>query len=308
MKKIIISGGTGFLGSSLINHFQGKEVELVLLTRQLRENFGNVRYCLWDAENPGVWRDELIRADAVINLNGRSVDCRYNEKNKQQIHHSRVAATNALGEAIQSCPEPPKVWINASSATIYRHSLEPAMTENEGALGTGFSVDVCCKWEAAFHAFKLPHTRKVIARIGIVLGKDGGAFIPLKRLARLGFGGRQGPGNQMISWLHVQDFCVIMDHMIRNDEMKGTYNLTAPNPLNNRTFMKLLRTKLRVPFGIPISKWLLEMGALVIGTETELILKSRNVIPQRLVEEGYSFLYKDLDAALDSLIGSKQDG
>ncbi len=301
MKKIVIAGGTGFLGKSIVDYYSSKEVQFVILTRGKSYTDNKVKYITWDGKTPGAWATELEDADVLINLNGKSVDCRYTEKNKQLIYATRLDATAALGEAMQKSKHPPKLWINSGSATIYRHSLDKDMDEYTGEAGNGFSVDVCEKWESMFNSFATPQTRKVIIRTGIVLGREGGALQPLKRLVRFGLGGKQGTGNQYFSWLHENDFTSIIDFIITHKEMNGAYNLTAPNPVPNHHFMKALRYVQAAPFGIPAPVWLLKIGAVMIQTETELILKSRRVVPRKLLEAGYQFQYATIEKALLNL-------
>lgn len=300
MKKIVIAGGTGFLGQSIINLFSDRDAHFTILSREKHPDSGNVHYEKWDGINPGSWTQSLECADVVINLNGKSVDCRYNERNKALIYSTRIDSTKAIGKAILACKHPPALWINSGSATIYRHSLDKEMDES-GELGAGFSVDVCQKWEAMFNVFTLPHTRKVIIRTGIVLGKNGGPFIPLLNLVRMMMGGRQGDGRQYCSWLHEVDFVRAIEFIINTPFIQGTYNLTSPNPISNSAFMKVFRNSVNRRFGIPLSRLVLEFGALLIGTETELILKSRRVVPQKLLEAGFRFKFAHLDAAVKDI-------
>ena len=202
---------------------------------------------------------------------------------------------------------PPKVWMNAASATIYRNSLDREMDEYSGEIGSGFSVDVCQKWEAAFLQYDLPQTRKIILRTGIVLGKQGGPLTPLALLTRLGLGGKQGGGNQYFSWLHASDFCRIVEFLNDHSEAKGAYNVTSPVPIRNAEFMTELRGSLHVPFGLPMSQWFLEIGAWLMRTETELILKSRRVIPRRLEEAGYVFQFRNIREALEDLVNGSMN-
>jgi len=298
--RIIIAGGSGFLGSRLADHYERAGHTITILTRGVEHTKGAVTFLNWDGKTIGPWSASLEDADVLINLNGKSVDCRYNDENKRLIYSTRLDATRVLGKAVTECNRPPKLWINASSATIYRHSLDKEMDEHAGEIGSGFSVDVCQKWEAAFNEFDLPQTRKVILRTGIVLGNDG-AFRILRNLATAG-AGRQGPGTQYMSWLHERDFVKIVDFIITNQQLKGVYNVTAPVPVTNRSFMRVVHGALGVPVSIPLPRWLLSFGALLIGTEPELILKSRRVVPKRLIDAGYRFEFETIEAAVNDLI------
>jgi uncharacterized protein len=303
MKKIVIAGGTGFLGTSLANHYSKQDTQVIILTRGKSKIKGGIQYESWDGKTIGSWIKVLDNSDVVINLNGKSVDCRYTKKNKSLIYSTRLESTNILGQAILQCNNPPKLWINSASATIYRHSVDKEMDEYNGEIGEGFSVDVCQKWEAAFNQFELNKTRKIILRTGIVLGKSGGPMKPLKMLAKLGFGGKQGSGEQYVSWLHEDDFVNIIDFIASNQDINGAYNITAPTPLPNSDFMKAIRQALKIRVGISMPRWLLELGAIIIGTETELILKSRRVVPTKLMEAGYHFKFKEINKTLFNLCG-----
>lgn len=301
MKKIVIAGGTGFLGSCLAQHYEAHGWEVVILTRGTTRQQGAIQYVTWDGKNPGPWTTTLEGAEVVVNLNGRSVDCRYTEENKRLIYSSRLDATAILGAAVQRAKNPPKMWLNAASATIYRHAEDREMDEYTGEIGTGFSVDVCQKWEAMFNSIDTPATRKILLRTGIVLGNQGGPLRPLKMMAKLGAGGKQGSGNQYCSWLHETDFVQIVDFLITHPETTGVYNVTAPVPVKNKLFMRALRQATGIPFGIPMPAALLEIGAHIIQTETELILKSRRVVPARLLQAGYRFRFPTIEQALDDL-------
>jgi len=302
MKKVVIAGGTGFLGKMLRAHFTQCNYQVVVLSRSTHRGADNISYVKWDGENLGKWKNEMEGAHALINLCGKSVDCRYTERNKKQIYDTRLKSTKILGKAIKDCENPPKVWINSSSATIYRHAEDRDMDEETGEIGTGFSVDVCQKWENTFFDSITPGTRKVALRIAIVLGKESGALQPLRNLATIGFGGRQGNGSQYFSWIHEKDFINSVNFIVENKELSGVYNVAAPNPVKNVQFMSILKKALKIPFGVPMHKWMLEMGALIIRTETELILKSRRVVPKKLIEEGYKFQFPNLEKALSNLV------
>ena len=302
MKKVVIAGGSGFLGQILSDHFKQQGYLVTVLSRNHRLDRGAVRYVKWDGQTLGHWVASLEGADVLINLNGKSVDCRYNDANKQAIYDTRIDATWVLGQAVKNVKQPPVLWINASSATIYRHAEDHAMDECHGELGEGFSVDVCKKWEQSFFESHVDGVRQVALRIAIVLGRSGGAFHRLRQMTRFGLGGRQGSGWQMVSWIHEQDFVRVVQWVCDHPGTTGIYNVCAPNPVTNSELMRTLRKALDVPVGVVMPIWLLRIGAKLIQTETELILKSRWVIPGRLSEEGFSFDFPRVSKALSDLI------
>ncbi|MPS71684.1 MAG: TIGR01777 family protein [Chryseobacterium sp.] len=295
--KIIIAAGTGFLGKNLEQYFLNKNNEVKILTRNPKRK----NEILWDAKTVGNWKNELKDADILINLAGKSVDCRYNEKNKKEIYDSRIDSTRVLQQAIDECQNPPRIWMNASSATIYIHSETNLNTEANGIIGDDFSMNICKSWEKEFFKKNNQNIRKVALRTSIVLGENGGAFPKFKQISKLGLGGKQGRGNQMMSWIHIDDFCEAVRFIIENEQLQGAINITAPNPLANETMMKLLCKKIKIPFGIPSPVWLLEVAAIFIKTETELMLKSRNVYPEILIRNGFQFKYDDFEKALNDL-------
>jgi len=301
MKKIIIAAGTGFLGNVLINHFKDSIDDIMVLTRGKSATKNGVRYINWDAKTFTGWETEMEGADVLINLAGKSVDCRYTETNKNEIMASRVDSTVILGKAINACSNPPKHWLNSSTATIYRHSTDKQMDEATGEIGHDFSMNVAKMWERAFFEANTPHTLQTALRTSIVLGKDGGAFVPLKRLAQLAFGGSQGSGNQFVSWIHEEDFARAVAFIISH-KIEGAVNVVSPAPTRNTDFMKALRQAVKMPIGINIPTGLLQLGAALIGTEPELVLKSRNVIPKRLAQNGFLFEYSTADKALKELV------
>lgn len=290
------------MGNSLINYFGDRFKEVVVLTRRSQAAKGHVRYVAWDAETLGKWVTELEGADLVINLCGKSVDCRYTKANREVIFSSRLDSTAIVGKAIGQCRQAPLLWINAASATIYRHSEDKPMTEAGGEIGTGFSVEVCKAWERVFEAAVTPHTRKVNLRIGLVLGTEGGVLPKLLKMVKLGLGGTMGNGRQLVSWLHVLDFCRMVDWCLQKPSAQGVYNCSAPQPVSNKNMMRLLRSELHRPIGLPAAAWMLEIGAFVMRTETELILKSRYVVPARAEQEGFEFKYRDLDSCIKNLV------
>jgi uncharacterized protein (TIGR01777 family) len=255
----------------------------------------------WDAKSFSDWEAALESANVIINLAGKSVDCRYTEKNKAEILASRIDSTKILNEAILQCKNPPKHFINSSTATIYRHSEDKEMDEYTGEIGNDFSMNVAKSWEKTFYETETPKTMKTAIRTSIVLGKDGGAFVPLKKLTQLGFGGKNGNGKQFISWIHEKDFARAVEFIIEK-ELSGSINVVSPKPIRNEVFMKKLQQAIGIPFGLPISKSMLEIGAKIIKTETELVLKSRNVIPKRLTENGFEFEFGDLEKTFKNLI------
>ncbi|MDP4132140.1 MAG: TIGR01777 family oxidoreductase [Bacteroidota bacterium] len=292
-KKIVIAGGTGFIGKNLKEEFKKMGCEVFVISRRTGDvQWSNIQKIAGILEN----------ADMVINMAGKSVDCRYNAKNKAEILRSRTETTRMLGEAIEKCKNPPALWINSSTATIYRHAEDRPMTEEQGEIGKGFSVDVATHWEKAFFAFHLKQTRQVALRMAIVLGKSGGVIKPFLNLVRFGLGGRQGNGKQMFSWIHIADVFNITLFVLEHKELSGVYNCSAPNPVSNEILMKTVREKTNTKFGLPSPAWLLKIGAVMIKTETELILKSRWVVPEKLLKAGYIFRYPFLDGALEDIL------
>lgn len=286
--KIVIAGGSGYLGKLLTNHFKkDKSNQIYILSRTQKLDTKNVHYLTWDGYSKGYWAEFLEHTDVLINLTGKSVNCRYTEENKAEIYKSRLESTKVLCEVVQELQHPPKVFIQSSSATIYRHSEDKLMTEKDGEVGVDFSMDVCKKWEATFNTYKLPKTKKIITRTSIVMGNLGGAFPLIKRMTKFGLGGKQGNGNQFISWITESDYIRAIEFLINQES--GVYNLCVPNPIKNNDFQKELRKKLKIPIGLNSPKWLLKIGSKIIGTETELLLKSRNVYPAKLLQKGFTF-------------------
>lgn len=296
--KIIIAAGTGFLGKNLEKYFTDKGDKVYILTRNpKREN-----EIFWDAENLGDWQNLLENADVLINLTGKSVDCRYTEKNKEEILASRINSTKVLQNAMDHCSNKPKVWLNSSSATIYTHSETHLNTEENGIIGDDFSMNICKSWEKEFFKTKTENVRKAALRTSIVLGNSGGAFTKLKMITKLGLGGKQGTGNQYVSWIHIDDFCRAVEYIINNENLSGKINITAPNPLSNIEFMKKLRYQMKIPFGLNAPVWQLEIASVFLGTETELLLKSRHVYPEKLIQNRFEFIYTTAEAAFQNLI------
>ena len=312
--KIIIPGGSGQVGSILSRAFAADGDEVVILSRRpdstavktLRETasqsrYRSVRVVGWDGRSMGPWVDELDGADVVINLAGRSVNCRYHDANRRAILDSRLHSTQAVGQAISRANAPPAVWLQASTATVYAHRFDQPNDETTGVLGGAetnapanwrFSIDVAKTWEAAAASFQLPATRQVLMRSAMTMSPDrGGVFDYLLALVRFGLGGKQGNGHQFVSWIHAQDFYRAIRWIIGHEQLSGPVNLASPCPLPNAEFMRDLRRAWGTKLGLPATRWMLEIGTFLLRSETELILKSRRVIPRRLVESGFEFQF-----------------
>ena len=297
--KIVIAGGTGFIGKELNSHFTNNGEEVIILGRSCDNS--NPKEGKWDGKSLGDWVDKLKGTDVLINLTGKSVDCRYTEENKRLIMDSRVNSILVLEKAFLKLNEQPKVWLNASTATIYKNELEKPNDEFSTKIGQGFSVEVAKKWETTLREINLPNTRKIRLRITIVLGKKEGAYPVFKKMAKFGVGGRQGSGKQMFSWIHIIDLVNIVDFCIHNESISGAINCSAPEQVSNQVFMKELRKSLKVFFGIPTPTLLLKIGAKIIGTEPELILKSRWVKSKKLEDLNFSFKFDTIVKALEDL-------
>ncbi|MFD1714038.1 epimerase [Amnibacterium flavum] len=317
-ERIVLAGASGFIGSYLADAFRAEGAEVVFIGRSGAD---------------ASWGDtaritELLDGSALlINMAGKSVDCRYTEANRAEIIRSRTATTTELARALRDCAAPPPLWVNASTATIYRHAEDRPMTDETGEIGTGFSVEVAKAWEAALFAEPLPATRRVALRMAIVLG-DGSALAPLIRLAQFGLGGAQLDGHwpisaarrragtghafrarggrQRFSWIHIADVLGVIRFLRDRPDLDGTINASSPNPVDSRTLMAALRRVLGMPIGIPTPRWVLEIGAFAIRTETELILKSRWVVPTRLQEAGYRFAYPEIEPALRQIVEDRR--
>jgi len=304
-KKIVLAGGNGYLGRVLAEYYRPLAEEIVILSRREKVQDGNIKTVLWDGKTEGAWKNSLNEADMLINLCGKNVNCRYTKKNQQEIIHSRVIPAKLLGKVIGEMQHPPGLWINVTSATIYRHAEDRPQDEETGEIGTGFSVKVCQNWEEAFFGTNTPNTRKVALRMGIVLGSHDSAFPRLLNLVRFGLGGKQGDGQQYVSWIHEQDAAKCTEWIMQHKDLQGIINCVAPQPVKNEALMASIRQVYGVPFGLPSPAWLLEIGAKLIGTETELILKSRWVLPKRLAASGYSFVFPNIDYAVKDILSTR---
>lgn len=301
--KIVLAGGTGQIGNALVRYFKPLCREIIVLSRSQPRQADGIRYLQWDGKTLGNWQQELEGADVLINLAGKNVNCRYTEKNKKEIFDSRTYSVSVLSEAVKACKTKPALWIQSASATIYRHAEDRPMDEYTGETGTGFSVDVCNKWENTFRkeTASLTGMRKVVLRISMVLSSEDGVFPRLTNLARFGLGGKQGNGRQWVSWIHEADVAAIIEWITDQPQLEGTFNCTAPTPVTNTHLMRVVRNARSVPAGINTPSWLLGFGALLIGTETELVLKSRWVLPAKLLENGYRFRYPTIEEAIQVL-------
>ena len=314
--KVVIPGGSGHVGTLLANTLHRSGNDVIVLSRAPR--LAPWRVVSWDGMTVGDWSEEIDGADVVINLAGRSVNCRYNATNRQDILESRTRSTRAVGAAIAASARPPRVWLQASTATIYSHRYDAANDELSGVLGGDepnipktwmFSIEVARAWEAAFNEVELPSTRKVALRSAIVMSpEDGGAFATLMTLARFGLGGQAGPGDQYISWTHHSDFTKAVLWIIDHERLAGVVNIAAPNPLPQKDFMRELRRAAGIRVGLPAAAWMLEVGAMLMRTETELILKSRRVVPTRLLESGLAFDFPRWSEAVDDLVRRREVG
>jgi uncharacterized protein len=305
-QRMVLAGGSGFLGHALAKYFLKRDYEIRVLTRSPQHRNDGVMEIKWEAGHSGDWIQCLDGAEAVINLTGKSVDCRYTPKNRSELISSRVNSTRAVGMAIGQVAKPPRVWLNASSAAIYQHSFGTPIDENGETGATPeakdeFSIEIIRKWESALNEAPTPGTRKVALRITLVFGRDGGVFPVFRRLAKFGLAGSQGSGRQFVSWIHEEDFCRAVEWIVTQGALSGAINLAAPNPLPNRETMRLIRQSCGAPFGLPATKWMLEIGAFFLRTETELLVKSRNVAPGRLLASGFKFQFPELRDALADL-------
>ncbi|MGW1749659.1 TIGR01777 family oxidoreductase [Streptomyces sp. NPDC002092] len=312
--KIVIPGGTGQVGTVLRRALTAAGHEVVILTRRpVRE--GEVR---WDGEHLGPWAEEITGSDVVINLAGRSVSCRYTPANLKAMMDSRVNSARIVGEAIASASQPPRVWLQMSTATVYAHRFDAPNDERAGAIGGSepgvpgywaYSVEIAKNWERAQEDADTPRTRKVALRSAMVMSPDrGGVFDVLLRLARLGLGGPVAGGAQYVSWIHERDFVRAVEFLVDRDDLAGPVNLAAPGPLPHRAFMRALRTAWGMPVGLPATRWMAELGAFALRSDTELLLKSRRVVPGRLLEAGFAFEHARWPEAAADLVRQVRGG
>ncbi|WP_213806900.1 TIGR01777 family oxidoreductase [Granulicella sp. dw_53] len=308
--RVVIPGGSGQVGQVLARHFHAKGDEVTVLSRRVA--VAPWRVVVWDGRTAGDWVRELEGSDVCINLTGRSVNCRYTPENRREIFDSRVFSTRLLNEVIAGLERPPAVWLNSSTATIYRHALDRPMDEFTGELGGdepgapdtwNFSIDVAKGWEEAFFSTPTPRTRKVALRSAMTFSTDaGGVFDVFLGLVRRGLGGTNGKGTQYVSWIHETDFVRAIELLIADARFTGAVNLAAPNPLPNREFMRAMREAWGIGFGLPTAEWMIAIGTWAMRTESELVLKSRRVVPGRLLEAGFEFRYTEWPVAARELV------
>lgn len=313
--KLVLTGGTGQLGRILVRSLRQQGHEVVVVTR----GPGNGRDVLqWDGRTLGPWAQSVDGADAVVNLAGRSVNCRYDEANLRQMMDSRVDSTWVVGQAIERATNPPRVWLQMSTATIYAHRFDAANDEATGRIGGDepdapshwkASVEIAEAWERTLCAAKTPATRKVALRSAIVMSPErGGVFDILMNLTRSGLGGTIAGGRQFVSWIHDRDFVRAIELLLVSEEISGPVNLAAPRPLPQRAFMAALRGAVGMPIGVPATAWMFEIAAFVHRTETELLLKSRRVVPGRLLEAGFTFEQPEWSGAATDLVARWRQG
>jgi len=307
--KVVIPGGTGQVGTLLARAFHRDGHDVVVLGRHPAATAW--RTARWDGLTLGAWGEEVDGADVVINLAGRNVNCRYTRANRDAIKQSRVVSTRLVGESIASARRPPRLWLQASTATIYAHRFDAPNDERTGIVGGNepdvpdtwrFSIDVATSWEQETDRAKGPETRKVKLRSAVIMSPDrGGIFDTLLALVRRGLGGTSGNGRQYVSWIHDADFVRAVYWLIEHDDVSGVVNVAAPHPLPNEAFMRALREAWGTRFGLPATEWMLAIGAFFMRTETELILKSRRVVPGLLAERGFTFQFPTWPEAAQDL-------
>jgi len=300
-QRVVLVGGSGFLGRALAANLLASGYAVTIVSRSDPHIGPRIRYVPWDGRHLGEWQQQLDGAQAVVNLAGRSVNCRYTPENRREILDSRLDSVRVIGEAIATCDRPPDAWVQASSLAIYGDAGARVCDEDAPA-GSGFPAEVCLNWERAFNEAHSPSTRKVLLRIGFVLGPDGGALQTLGTLARWFIGGAAGSGHQYVSWLHMTDMNTMFRWGIERQNVAGVYNATAPQPVTNGAFMREVRRALHRPWCPPAPAPLVRLGARLLGTEGELALTGRRCIPRRFTKQGFTFAYPYPAPALRDLL------
>lgn len=298
--KVIIAGGTGFIGRYLSHYFAQKGYEVVILSRKESASKNNIRYVQWNGKTLSDWCAELENSDLLINLSGTSVAVRHNEKNKKQIYDSRILSTQVLNQAVSNCENPPKYWFNSSGASVYKASFTESRDENYTEWEKEFLTEVVLAWEDEFFKNPNPKVKKVALRTSVVLGKSGDTYEKLNLLSKIALGGKQGSGQQIMSWIHIEDFARIIEFCVQSN-LVGIINMAAPNPVTNQKMMQTFRKVNRMPIGIPAPEFLIRIGTRIIGIEPDFVLKSYNVISKRLSENGFVFKFPTIEKALENL-------
>ncbi|HEX8897071.1 MAG TPA: TIGR01777 family oxidoreductase [Chthoniobacterales bacterium] len=299
-RRVVLAGGTGFLGQTLVKVLLAKGYEVVVLTRGAEREGDGIRFLHWDGRTLGQWSQSIDSAKALVNLTGRSVNCRHTPKHRREIMDSRVNSVRVLGEAVSRCNQPPEVWVQASSLAIYGDPGD-RWCDEDAPQADGFSEEVCKRWEGEFARNEARGMRKVVMRIGIVLDADAGALPVLAWLTRFFLGGRVGSGKQYVSWIHVADLTRMFVEAIERPDIAGVFNVTGPNPVTNAEFMRELRHALHRPWSPPVPIWATHFGAFLMRTEPTLALTGRRCRPKRFLESGFHFEFPELRGALDDL-------
>src|SRR5690606_5841939 len=300
MRKIVIAGGSGHLGTLLKAAFLDVGWEDVILSRQRNKKEDGVTYVFWDGEHLGSWVHALEVVDTVINLSGKSIQCRFTWENRAILERSRILPTDALGRAISQCDKPPRLWINFSGISIFS-GLEELQDETSLAVGTDYLAQLTRRWEAAFSAFDLSDTFKVILRVSPVLSKKQGMFAELLPIAKWGLGGKVADGRQYVSWIHQQDFVALVKWIIEQTRPRRVYHACSPHPVTNATFMKVLRESVGVSFGLPLPRIIARIGSFVKGVDSSILLQSVPATTKYTIEDGFIFTFENLRDALSEL-------
>jgi uncharacterized protein (TIGR01777 family) len=300
IKRIVLAGGSGFLGNALTKCFVQRDYEVVVLTRSPRGRADGVKEIEWDGEHVGEWMKSLDGAEAVVNLTGKNINCPHTPENLKELAGSRMNSVRAIASAIEFITQPPCVWAQAGAIGFYGDQKEKICDENSTA-GSDALADICKQWENAFDAVKIPKTRKVLLRIGFVLGRDGGALPVLEKLTKCFLGGRVGSGKQFVSWIHTTDLSRMFLEIIENEKLSGTFNAVAPNPVTNKNFMCELRRASHRPWSPPAPEWAVKFGSRLMKSEPSLALAGCHCVPKRFLEAGFQFQFPDLRDALKNL-------
>jgi uncharacterized protein (TIGR01777 family) len=299
-KRVVLAGGSGFLGRALAEELLLQNYEVLVLSRSPHEQAAGIKEVLWDGKHSGEWIQFLDGAKAVVNLAGRNIKCRYTPENLHELTASRVDSVHAIAAAMNHVARPPRVWVLACAIGFYGDPKDRLCDENSPA-GSDTLAGICRTWEDAFNSASVPKTRRVLLRIGFVLGRDGGALPILAGLAKCFLGGTAGGGKQFISWIHVEDLSRMFIEAIERDELAGTFNAAGPNPVTNREFMRELRRALHRPWSPPAPEWAVKLGSRLMGTEPSLALTGCRVAPKRFLEAGFKFQFPELPGAFKNL-------